>query len=109
MVENKLKLHLNEGIVKLPDWVVFSLTIGKYLKVHAQSQGKPIRMMISLPSNDYIPLLIAIGIADGNFELNEDRGAVKEKIMSLQEGHRIIYLKMGNRRMCPSLRSVLVQ
>lgn len=95
MVENKLKLHLNEGIVKLPDWVVFSLSIGRYLKEHTRSQGKPTRMLISLPNNDYIPLLIAIGIADGNFELNEDRESVKEKILSLQEGHRIIYLKDG--------------
>ncbi|GAA0294458.1 uncharacterized protein (UPF0303 family) [Gracilibacillus halotolerans] len=75
----------------LPDWVVFAFELGSFLYDHGIKYRKPINILLSLPSEKYFSLLIAMGIADKTFSVNKQMRSIKKQVMSLKKGSRIIY------------------
>ncbi|WP_114167394.1 hypothetical protein [Exiguobacterium sp. TNDT2] len=97
MLEKKLKLSVRNEKVDLPEWMTFSFALGKYINEFAISQHKPIRIIMSLPNTDYIPLLVAMSLSDQHFNQNKQSRSIKKKILELKPGSRIIYLENGKR------------
>ena len=97
MLEKKLKLSLENVKVDLPEWMTFSFALGKYINKYTYNLHKPIRIIMSLASTDYIPLLVAMSLSDQHFNQNKQSQSIKKKISELKPGTRIIYLENGKR------------
>lgn len=97
MLEKKLKLRIGNVKIDLPEWMTFSFALGKYINEYTYNLHKPIRIIMSLASTDYIPLLVAMSLSDQHFNQNKQSQSIKKKISELKPGTRIIYLENGKR------------
>lgn len=84
-------LNNNGDSMDLPDWVNFAFVLGGYIHEQGVKFRKPITIVLSLPSELYFPLFIAMGIADRKFSVNKQMRSIKQQVMSLKKGSRIIY------------------
>lgn len=75
----------------LPDWVNFAFELGSFMYESDVKSRKPVTIIISLPSELYFPLFIAMGIADKKFTVNKQARSIRKQVMSLKTGSRIIY------------------
>lgn len=91
MFIRNLKILNNQLNNDLPDWILFAFELGAYLHYNGMKQRKPITILLSLPSEQYFPLFIAMGIADKKFSVNKQMRSIKKQVMSLKTGSRIIY------------------
>lgn len=88
---DKLKL-LNDGItLDLPVWIKFGFKIGSYIDMHKIESNKRLTIVISLPTEHYFPLFIAMGIANNKFMKNKHVESIRKQILDLKPGARIIY------------------
>lgn len=86
-----LKILYNQQNIDLPDWILFAFELGAYLYDNGIKYRKPITILLSLPSDQYFPLFVAMGIADKRFSVNKQLRSIKKQVMSLKTGSRIIY------------------
>jgi len=89
-IKNLKVLH-EKGIKYLPDWINFAFELGCYLNDNGIKYRKPITILLSLPSEQYFPLFVAMGIADKKFSINKQMRSIRKQVMSLKKGSRIIY------------------
>ncbi|EHL79386.1 hypothetical protein [Bacillus smithii] len=86
-----LKIINNDRTIDLPDWIKFAFTLGFYLNDHGIKDMKPINIIISLPSDRFFPLFVAMGILDKTFSVNKQEKSIRQAILNLKKGSRIIY------------------
>lgn len=98
MAVNMLKLSYDNKIFELSDWIKFSFVLGGYIHENGIKNNKPVRMVISLPNTDYIPLLVAIGIADKHYSQNKQAKTIRKTILELKVGSRIIFNDNGKKK-----------
>src|SRR5690625_3723363 len=88
----KKLMVLNKGdSISLPNWVNFAFESGSFIYESGIKFRKPATIIISLPSELYFPLFIAMGIADRKFSVNKQIRSIRKQVMSLKTGNRIIY------------------
>ncbi|NMB18366.1 MAG: hypothetical protein GX984_02755 [Erysipelothrix sp.] len=90
-IKNLLILNNNKDSMDLPDWVNFAFELGSYIHEQGVKLRKPVTILLSLPSELYFPLFIAMGIADRKFSINKQMRSIRKQVMSLKTGSRIIY------------------
>jgi len=81
----------NQKTFNLPIWVRFAFKIGSYINEKGIWYKKRTKILISLPSNQYFSPLVAMGIVDKNFAVNKHFRSIKNTILNLEKGSRIIY------------------
>lgn len=91
MFIRNLKILDNQQTNDLPEWILFAFQLGAYLHDNGIKYRKPITILLSLPSEQYFPLFIAMGIADNKFSVNKQMRSIRKQVMSLKTGSRIIY------------------
>lgn len=91
MFIRNLKILYKQLAIDLPDWILFAFHLGAYLHDNGIRNKKPITILLSLPSEQYFPLFIAMGIADKRFSVNKRINSIKKQVMRLKKGSRIIY------------------
>ncbi|MED4188950.1 hypothetical protein P4619_20635, partial [Halalkalibacterium halodurans] len=91
MLIKKLRILNNQLSNSLPEWILFAFELGAYIHGNAIENRKSITILLSLPSELYFPLFIAMGIVDRKFSVNKQVGSIRNQVMSLKTGRRIIY------------------
>ncbi|MBS4214167.1 hypothetical protein [Neobacillus rhizophilus] len=86
-----LKVLHNKRVIKLPEWIRFAFNLGAYFYEHGIKYKKPVNIIVSLPSDQYYSLFIAMGIADKTFSMRKQMRSIRKTILSLGQGSRIIY------------------
>ncbi|MGD6878412.1 hypothetical protein [Bacillus infantis] len=86
-----LKVLNKIGSKSLPTWINFAFELGNYINDHGLKYKKPINIVLSLPSEQYFSLFIAMGIADKTFSVNKQMRSIRKTILNLEKGSRIIY------------------
>lgn len=76
--------------VDLPDWIDFAFELGSYIQTQ-EVEKEPLTIVLSIPSEQYFPLFIAMGIANQIYSVNNKKESIKEQILGLEKGHRIIF------------------
>ena len=87
----KLEVIHNQRGINLPIWVRFAFRIGSYINEHGIRYKKRTKILISLPSNQYFTLFVAMGIVDKKYAVNKQFRSIKNAILHLEKGSRIIY------------------
>ncbi|WCN39174.1 hypothetical protein [Aneurinibacillus uraniidurans] len=91
MIIKNLKI-LNKGMsMDLPDWMNFAFRLGAFINEHGIKYKKTMKIILSLPSEQFFSVLIAMGIADKAFSINKQMRSIRKKVLSLEKGSRIIY------------------
>ncbi|MCY1692424.1 hypothetical protein OVA29_19320 [Exiguobacterium sp. SL14] len=98
MYLDTLKLSYNNSIFELSDWIKFSFVLGGYIYENGIKNSKPIRVVVSLPNSDYVPLFVAIGIADKNYNQDKQLKNIKKTILDLDIKSRIIFNDNGKKK-----------
>ncbi|PGS54242.1 hypothetical protein [Bacillus sp. AFS041924] len=91
MTIKDLKILSKKGTQDIPDWIKFAFELGSYINDQGIKYKKPIRLLISLPSDHYFSLFIAMGIAEKTFSINKQMRSIRKTILGLVPGSRIIY------------------
>jgi hypothetical protein len=86
-----VKILHNNKVINLPNWINFSFNLGSYIYEHGIKYKKPSNIIVSLPSEQFVPLFIAMGIADKTFSVTKQNRSIRKKVLSLGQGNRIIY------------------
>ncbi|WHX66057.1 hypothetical protein QNH26_20670 [Peribacillus frigoritolerans] len=86
-----LEIISRKGSAALPDWINFAFELGVYIDDQGIKYKKPISLILSLPSEHYFSLFIAMGIADKTFSINKQMRSIRKTILNLVQGSRIIY------------------
>jgi hypothetical protein len=86
-----LKILHSKRIIDLPKWIHFAFSLGAYIYENGIKYKKPVGIIISLPSDQYFPLFIAMGIADKTFSMRKQMRTIRKTILGLGQGSRIIY------------------
>ncbi|EIJ81801.1 hypothetical protein PB1_02640 [Bacillus methanolicus PB1] len=86
-----LKILNNKGSIDIPDWINFAFELGAYINDNGIRYKKAIGIILSLPSEHFFSLLIAMGIADKTFSINKQMRSIRKTVLSLTKGSRIIY------------------
>ncbi|MED4150682.1 hypothetical protein P4613_17935, partial [Halalkalibacterium halodurans] len=89
MLIKKLRILNNQLSNSLPEWILFAFELGAYIHGNAIENRKSITILLSLPSELYFPLFIAMGIVDRKFSVNKQVGSIRNQVMSLKTGRRI--------------------
>ncbi|MYL54193.1 hypothetical protein GLW08_12680 [Pontibacillus yanchengensis] len=90
-IKNLKVLH-NELEKELPDWIKFANVLGEYIYDYGLYKKIPAKIVISLPTQLYFSLFIAMGIADKKFSINKQTRSIRKTFLSLESGRRIIYV-----------------
>src|SRR5699024_1067183 len=88
---NKLNILHRGGTKKLPDWISFAFGLGSYIYDYGLESKSPVSIVLSVPNERYIPLFIAMGIADRVYSIDKDKNSIRSQILDLKPGSRIIY------------------
>jgi len=86
-----LKVYSKNKELDLPDWIKFAFSLGGYINDINKKESKKTNVLISLPTNDYFPLFVSMGIADKYFSDNKQIESIKKAILGLEKGNRILY------------------
>jgi hypothetical protein len=89
-LENIKVLH-NKRVIDLPDWIHFAFNLGTYIYEHGIKYKKPTNIIVSLPSDKFFPIFIAMGIADKTFSIRKQMRSIRKTVLNLVQGSRIIY------------------
>lgn len=95
---SKLYIIDETGLSDLPNWVKLAFTLGSYVYDIKSLENKTIKIMISLPTELFFAQLIAMGIADKKFSTKKEDKSIREQILSLKKGDRIIYQDKNSAR-----------
>jgi len=87
----ELKVLSKKGAIDIPDWINFAFELGAFIYDQGIKYKKPINLILSLPSDHYFSLFIAMGLADKTFSINKQMRSIRKTILNLGQGSRIIY------------------
>lgn len=90
MAIKNLKILYKERHGELPDWINFAFELGSYIQSHGLKKGH-MTIALSIPGEQYFPLFIAMGIANEVYSVNKKSRSIKEQILGLEQGNRIIF------------------
>ncbi|MGC7872101.1 hypothetical protein ACPUYX_11300 [Desulfosporosinus sp. SYSU MS00001] len=93
-----LKVLNNCTPINLPTWINFAFILGAFISEHGIKYKKPANVIISLPSEHFFSLFIAMGIADKGFSVNKQMRSIRKAVLNLEKGSRIIYQDDKSRR-----------
>lgn len=91
MSVKELNVLSKKGAIEIPTWIKFAFELGALINDHGIKYKKPLNLILSLPSDHYFSLFIAIGIADKTFAKNKQLRSIRKTILNLMPGSRIIY------------------
>lgn len=91
MTIKDLKVLSRSGPIDIPDWINFAFELGIFIHNHGIKYRKSMGLIISLPSEQFFSLFIAMGIADTAYSHKKQIRSIKKAIMHLEKGSRIIY------------------
>ncbi|WP_132746791.1 hypothetical protein [Scopulibacillus darangshiensis] len=91
MTIKNLKVLRRKVPIDIPDWINFAFELGAYINDHGIKYKKSINLILSLPSEQFFPLFIAMGIADKTFSKSKQMQSIRKTIINLEKGSRIIY------------------
>lgn len=91
MTIKNLKVLSRKGPIEIPDWINFAFELGAYINDHGIKYKKSINLILSLPSEQFFSLFIAMGIADKTFSKNKQMRSIRKTVINLEKGSRIIY------------------
>jgi uncharacterized protein YbaR (Trm112 family) len=91
MIHRELKLFLDNKAHPLPPWITFAFSLGAFLHEKGVKDKKNANIVVSLPSEQYFTLFVAVGIADKIFSARRELHSIRQQILSLNKGSRIIY------------------
>lgn len=91
MTIKKLKILSMRGLIDIPDWINFAFELGAFIHEHGTKYKKSVNLILSLPSEQFFSLFIAMGIADKAYSKNKQMKSIKKAVMKLDQGNRIIY------------------
>ncbi|WP_137789180.1 hypothetical protein [Bacillus sp. E(2018)] len=86
-----LRILSKKGSLDLPKWINFAFELGSFLNDYGIKNKKSINIILSLPSEHFFSLLIAMGIADRTFSIRKQISSIRKTILNLMPGSRIIY------------------
>jgi hypothetical protein len=86
-----LKILNRKDMNNLPSWIKFAFELGAFINDHGIKYKKSINLILSLPSEQYFSLFIAMGIADKTFSKNKQMRSIRKTVINLERGSRIIY------------------
>ncbi|WP_377890402.1 hypothetical protein [Alkalihalobacillus sp. R86527] len=89
---HNLKVLHNSIEKDVPKWIVFANKLGEYLYDHGSHYNASSKIVISLPTQQYFSLFVAMGIADKKFSINKQTRSIQKTFLSLGPGRRIIYI-----------------
>jgi hypothetical protein len=101
LLKEKLRYKLN-GVahsIELEDWMKFAIFIGSFIK----NSDSAMKIYVSIPSNLLFSYFAVLGAIDYDFE-NSSKEILKKKYLSLQNGHRVLYLSGDQWKSCSVLR-----
>ncbi|RAS80758.1 hypothetical protein [Priestia endophytica] len=93
-----LKLLINDEPTDLPEWINFAFVLGDYLYSQGFKNNSCSNIVVTLPTEDYFALFVAVGITDKIFSKENQLNSIKEQILNLKLGSRIIYLDNNFKR-----------
>src|SRR5690606_17367153 len=91
MTIKNLKVLSKRGPLDIPDWINFAFELGAYINDHGIKYKKSINLILSLPSEQFFSLFIAMGIADKAYSKTKQMRSIRKAVMNLEKGSRIIY------------------
>jgi len=91
MTIQNLKILSKRGPIVIPDWIDFAFGLGAYINEHGIMYNKSINLILSLPSEHFFSLFIAMGISDKTYSQTKQMRSIKKAVMNLEKGSRIIY------------------
>ncbi|CUA79419.1 hypothetical protein [Anoxybacillus suryakundensis] len=91
MIHRELKLFLDNKVHPLPPWIIFAFSLGAFLHEEGIKNEKSANVVVSVPNEQYFALFVAVGIADKIFSVKRGENSVRQQILSLKKGSRIIY------------------
>lgn len=91
MTIKNLKVLSKRGPLDIPDWINFAFELGAYINDHGIKYKKSINLILSLPSEQFFSLFIAMGIADKTYSKTKQMRSIRKAVMNLEKGSRIIY------------------
>ncbi|KGX85784.1 hypothetical protein [Pontibacillus litoralis] len=89
---NNLKVLHNQIEKEIPSWVRFANVLGEYIYEYGYHYKKNAKVVISLPTQQYFSLFVAMGIANRKFSVNKQTRSIRKTFLSMESGKRIIYL-----------------
>lgn len=90
-----LKILHNKKPLPLPVWIKFAFGIGAFLTQEGVNYGRHATIAVSLPSDRYFAVLAACGIADKEFSERKQVHSIREQILALNPGSRVILNRRG--------------
>ncbi|MCM3671075.1 hypothetical protein M3181_19120 [Mesobacillus maritimus] len=91
MTIKNLKVLSRRGPINIPDWVNFAFELGAFINDNGIKYNKSLNLILSLPSDQFYSLFIAMGIADKTFSKNKQMRSIRKTVINLEKGSRIIY------------------
>ncbi|WP_255249782.1 hypothetical protein [Bacillus sp. FJAT-45066] len=91
MAIKQLNILSQKGKLELPNWINFAFELGAFINDHGIKYKKSMNLILSLPSEQFFSLFIAMGIADKTYSKNKQMRSIRKAIMNLEKGSRIIY------------------
>ncbi|MDW4525452.1 hypothetical protein R3398_03580 [Rossellomorea marisflavi] len=91
MIIKNLKVINSKGTIDIPDWINFAFSLGAFINDHGIKYKRPIQIILSLPSEKFFSLFIAMGIANKIFSKNKQMRSIRQTVINLEKGNRIIY------------------
>ncbi|WP_046176219.1 hypothetical protein [Domibacillus indicus] len=86
-----LKIWNAEKPDSLPTWIKLAFTLGAYLVKANTEKGKRVNIAITVPRDEYFSLFAAMGITDGIYSSNDNNDSLRDHVLKLKKGDRIIY------------------
>jgi hypothetical protein len=91
MIHKELQLFLENNVHPLPSWIIFAFSLGAFLHEKGIEDNKSSHIVVSVPSEQYFALFAAVGIADKVFRKPRNLQSIRQQILNLKKGNRIIY------------------
>ena len=78
---NNLKVLHNQVEKEMPNWITFANTLGEYLYDHGCHYNTSSKIVISLPTQQYFSLFVAMGIANKKFSINKQTRSIQKTFL----------------------------
>lgn len=86
-----LKLITNNSHITLPNWITFAFSLGAFLYDEGIKNRKRAHIAITLPSDKYFSLFVLMGISDQIYSVRKQMRSIRNQVMSLKPGSRVIF------------------
>lgn len=100
MIHKNILVKEGNHSFNIPEWFLFFSKIGEYLFKNPGTKFKKTHIAISLPGTPIVTLAVAIGMTDVIFNREFNSKSHANRIISLNKGQMIYYIKDDKREVC---------